>query len=150
MEGRRSLFVEGSVFGWYIDQVVDILHGQLGKRPAMWSPLHWDPAAPPAKLVTSRALLNLWTGDLNALAYNITLKGTNELVTSVGWYLPSSAYTIDPKDGKNIGTSLSSRSQSKSEKGLDIWLTETQLAGPQYFNSPEHAKWATDAMDSQP
>ena len=39
----------------------------------------------------------VWTGDLNALAYNITLKGTNELVTSVGWYLPSSAYTVDPK-----------------------------------------------------
>jgi hexosaminidase len=96
--GTEATGGEGSLFGWYIDKVVSTVHGELGKRPAMWSPLHWDPAAPPAKLVSAKALLNLWTGDLSALAYNITKSGTNELVTSVGWYLPTgNAYKVDPK-----------------------------------------------------
>jgi hypothetical protein len=47
---------------------------QMGKRPMMWSPLVWDPNAPPAALVDAEAILNLWTGDIKTLAYNITLK----------------------------------------------------------------------------
>jgi hexosaminidase len=93
---EESVGGEGTVFGWYIDQMVETVHGELGKRPNMWSPLNWDPASPPQKLVSSNAILNLWTGDLKALAYNMTLTGTNDVVTSVGWYLPSSAYTVDP------------------------------------------------------
>jgi hypothetical protein len=53
----------------------------------MWSPLQWDPAAPPRKLVSSNAILNLWTGNLKELAFNITRSGTNDVVTSVGWYV---------------------------------------------------------------
>ena len=47
----------------------------------------------------SNALLNLWTGDLGDLAYNITLNGTNEVVLSAPWYLPSGAksYSADPQ-----------------------------------------------------
>jgi hypothetical protein len=56
--------------------------GELDKRPMMWSPLEWDPAAPPAKLVESGAILSLWTGQISQLAYNITLRGKNELVLS--------------------------------------------------------------------
>ena len=90
-------FSQGSVFGWYIDRVVEIVHEQLGKRPNMWSPLSWDPASPPRKLVSSNAILNLWTGNLQELAYNITLSGTNDVVTSAGWYLPAGdSYTVDP------------------------------------------------------
>lgn len=63
-------------------QIVDIVHGQMGKRPMMWSPLVWDPDAPPAKLVEANAVLNLWTGPIAELANNITLKRTNELVLS--------------------------------------------------------------------
>ena len=92
----ESVGGEGTVFGWYIDQMVETVHGELGKRPNMWSPLHWNPASPPEKLVSSNAVLNLWTGDLKALAYNMTKTGMNDVVTSVGWYLPASAYTVDP------------------------------------------------------
>jgi hypothetical protein len=46
----------------------------MGKRPMMWSPLVWDPNAPPAALVDAEAILNLWTGDIKTLAFNITLK----------------------------------------------------------------------------
>ena len=65
--------------------MVDIVHSELGKRPNMWSPLEWNPESPPRQLVTSQAILNLWTGDLSALAYNMTKSGTNQVVTSVGW-----------------------------------------------------------------
>ena len=65
---EESIGGEGSVFGWWIDQVVDIVT-TLGKRPAMWSPLYWDPHAPPQKLLDAGALLNLWTGDLVAMTH---------------------------------------------------------------------------------
>lgn len=51
----------------------------------MWSPLIWDPDAPPAALVDAKAILNLWTGDVSKLAYNITLKVTRDL-EHVCWY----------------------------------------------------------------
>lgn len=94
----RSVGGQGSVFGWWINQIVDVL-SELGKTPSMWSPLAWDPESPPQKLVDAKAILNLWTGDLQALAYNITKKGTNDVVLSSGWYLPAGgAYGIDPQD----------------------------------------------------
>lgn len=63
----------------------------------MWSPLSWDPASPPRKLVSSKAILNLWTGNLKELAWNITRSGTNDVVTSAGWYLPAGgSYAVDP------------------------------------------------------
>ena len=43
---------------------------------------------PPAKLVSANAVLNLWTGDIKTLAYNITKAGTNDVVTSIGWWVP--------------------------------------------------------------
>ena len=73
--------------------MVDIVHSELGKRPNMWSPLEWNPESPPKKLVTSQAILNLWTGDLPALAYNMTKSGTNLVVTSVGWCKRFDTYT---------------------------------------------------------
>jgi len=73
--------------------MVDIVHSELGKRPNMWSPLEWKPESPPRKLVTSQAILNLWTGDLSALAYNMTKSGTNQVVTSVGWCKLFDTYT---------------------------------------------------------
>ena len=94
-DGSESVGGAGTVFGWYIDRVVDIVHGELGRQPVMWSPLRWEPKRAPAKLVDSGALLNLWTGSINELAYNITSTGKNDLVTSVNWYLdagPSDKY----------------------------------------------------------
>ena len=94
----ESVGGQGSVFGWWINQVVGVVQA-LGKTPSMWSPLFWDPESPPSKLVEAKAVLNLWTGDIQALAYNITLKGTNDAVLSDGWYLPAAAaYTVDPQD----------------------------------------------------
>ena len=84
-DGTEATGGEGSVFGWYIDQIVDTVFGELKKRPVLWSPLNWNAEHPPAKLVSSRAVLNLWTGDIKTLAYNITKSGTNDVVTSVGW-----------------------------------------------------------------
>lgn len=95
----ESVGGEGTVFGWFIDQVVDIVHGNLGKRPVMWSPLAWNPLSPPKNLVKSNALLNLWTGNLNQLAFNITTGGTNDVVVSAPWYLPAAdSYTHEPTD----------------------------------------------------
>eukprot|EP00041_Stephanoeca_diplocostata_P018142 m.378376 g.378376 ORF g.378376 m.378376 type:complete len:707 (+) comp20930_c0_seq1:139-2259(+) len=96
---EESVGGEGTVFGWYIDQVVDIVHGEIGKRPVMWSPLFWDPASPPKNLVKANALLNLWTGNLNELAFNMTTRGTNEVIVSAPWYLPASdSYHHEPTD----------------------------------------------------
>lgn len=90
---------EGSAFAWWINQMVSILHDELGKTPMMWSPLDWDPSSPPTGILRSKAVLNLWTGNLQQLAYNITVTGANKLVTSVNWYLPvgvDNAYKHDP------------------------------------------------------
>jgi hypothetical protein len=65
----------------------------------MWSPLNWNIEHPPAKLVSAKAVLNLWTGRIKELAYNMTKSGTNEVVTSVGWYIPTgNVYAVDPRD----------------------------------------------------
>ena len=80
--------------------MVDIVHSELGKRPNMWSPLEWKVESPPRRLVTSQAIVNLWTGDLSALAYNMTKSGTNQVVTSVGWC--KSATSNSPLLGKLI------------------------------------------------
>ena len=41
-DGTEATGGEGSVFGWYIDQIVDTVYGELGKRPVLWSPLNWN------------------------------------------------------------------------------------------------------------
>ena len=84
--------------------MVDIVHSELGKRPNMWSPLEFNPESPPRKLVTSQAILNLWTGDLPALAYNMTKSGTNQVVTSVGWCKCNSRACTLPLVGKPKST----------------------------------------------
>ena len=79
---------EGSAFGWWVDQIVSVLQEQ-GKTPMMWTPLEWNPANPPAALTRARATLLLWTGNLTALARNITITGQNDLVAAPApwWYL---------------------------------------------------------------
>lgn len=93
--GTESVGGEGTAFGWWIDQVVALLHG-AGKRPVMWAPLAWDPWSPPAQLVASNALLNMWTGQVQELTYNMTMTGRNQIVMSVNWYLPANGYSHDP------------------------------------------------------
>ncbi len=87
--GSESVGGEGTVFGWFVDRVVETVHGELGRTPVMWSPLSWDPSHAPRQLVSSGAMLNLWTGAIHELAYNITRSGSNDVVMSAGWYLDS-------------------------------------------------------------
>ena len=85
--------------------MVGVVHDELGKTPMLWSPLEWDPAAPPASLARARATLVLWTGDLDALAFNITRTGANALVAAPEpwWYLDEDTsvddmYARHPRD----------------------------------------------------
>ena len=85
----------------YIKEVITMVAGS-GKVPMMWSPLAWDSAAPP---FGKDAILNIWTGNVAELVYNIS--ATNQLVTSFNWYLPAGgAYASDPQglcSGENGG-----------------------------------------------
>ena len=82
----------GSLFQWYIKEAVSMV-AVLGKVPMMWSPLQWDSNAPP---FSKDAILNIWTGNVAELVYNIS--ATNQLVTSFNWYLPAGgAYSSDPQ-----------------------------------------------------
>jgi N-acetyl-beta-hexosaminidase len=117
----ESVGGQGSVFGWWINKIVDVV-GALGKKPAMWSPLAWDPSSPPKNLIDAKALLNLWTGNLQELAYNITQ--SNEVVLSAGWYLPAStAYNVDPQS-KLCPNSTCSAAQQRRIIGGEVQLSQ--------------------------
>ena len=46
---------------------------------------------------------------------------------------------MDPKSGNNIGSNLTVKKTQDIDGLTEVWLTEAELAGPQYMNSTENA-----------
>ena len=57
-------------------------------------------------------------------------------------------FAIDPDEV--IGRETVSVSAKRQDKKVEVWVTECQLAGPMFMNSPQHASIMTTSMASRP
>ena len=58
-------------------------------------------------------------------------------------------YLLDPESCNNVGENVTERSTLKRDRGVEKWLTFSQLCGPLGFNSKEDAEAALPDLEEQ-
>ena len=60
------------------------------------------------------------------------------------------SFVVDPKSGGSVVRNTTSRTITKNDNRREVWLTQSQLGGPEYLNDPELAKIAIESCESRP